>query len=119
MLYVEGMKIKKYSIIHLPLFSFFSKKLYRDVGQNWKGANFSYLFLLLAICWIPPTLNLRESLVESLDSNQLQIINQIPEIHIKNGQTRDQVGITVPVYIARAAHRTTECMKFIVTIKGI
>jgi hypothetical protein len=84
--YTRGMINKKYSIVHLPLFSFFSKKLYRDVGQNWKGANFSYLFLLLAICWIQPTLNLRDQMVESIDSNQLQIINQLPDIHIKNGQ---------------------------------
>jgi hypothetical protein len=116
MLYVEGMKIKKYSIIHLPLFSFFSKKLYRDVGQNWKGANFSYLFLLLAICWIPPTLNLRESLVESLDSNQLQIINQIPEIHIKNG--RVDMDQQKPLYIKHAGETvaiidTTGSMNYI------
>ena len=76
---------KKYSMLHLPLFSFFSKKLYRDVGQNWKGANFAYLFLLLAICWIAPTLNMREHMVQSLDSTQLLLINQIPDIHIKNG----------------------------------
>jgi hypothetical protein len=77
---------KKYSMLHLPLFSFFSKKLYRDVGQNWKGANFAYLFLLLAICWIAPTLHMREQLVQSLDSTQLLLINQLPDIHIKNGR---------------------------------
>lgn len=72
--------------MHLPLFSFFSKRLYRDIGQNWKGANFAYLFLLLAICWIPPTLNLRKNIIQSLDNNQVKIINQIPDIQIKNGQ---------------------------------
>ncbi len=77
---------KKYNIMHLPLFSFFSKRLYRDIGQNWKGANFAYLFLLLAICWIPPTLNLRKNIIQSLDNNQVKIINQIPDIQIKNGQ---------------------------------
>jgi hypothetical protein len=91
---------KKYSILHLPLFSFFSKKLYRDVGQNWKGANFAYLFLLLAICWIQPTLNLRSQVVESLDSNQLQIINQLPDIHIKNG--RVDVDQQKPLFIKNA-----------------
>ena len=77
---------KKYSILHLPLFSFFSKRLYRDVGQNWKGANLSYLFLLLAICWIPPTLSLRKDMIQSLDSNEVKIINQLPDIHIRNGR---------------------------------
>ena len=65
--------------------SFFSKRLYRDVGQNWKGSNLSYLFLLLAICWIPPTLSLRKDMIASMDSNQVKLINQLPDIRIKNG----------------------------------
>ena len=77
---------KKYNIVQLPFLAFFSKKLYRDIGQNWKGANFAYLFLLLAICWIPSTLTLREDLIKSLDSNQVHLINQLPDIHIKNGR---------------------------------
>lgn len=77
---------KKYNIFQLPFLAFFSKKLYRDVGQNWKGANFAYLFLLLAICWVPSTLSLRKDLVKSLDSNQVHLINQLPDIHIKNGR---------------------------------
>ena len=91
---------KKYSIVHLPLFSFFSRKLYRDVGQNWKGANFSYLFLLLAICCILPTLNVRNKIVNSFDNNQLQIINQLPDIHIKNG--RVDMDQQKPLYITQA-----------------
>lgn len=84
-------------MLHLPLFTFFSKRLYRDVGQNWKGANLSYLFLLLAICCIPPTLSLRKDIIQSLDSNQLQIINQLPDIHIKKG--RVMIDQNQPSYI--------------------
>jgi hypothetical protein len=114
--YVIGMMNKKYSMLHLPLFSFFSKKLYRDVGQNWKGANFAYLFLLLAICWIQPTLNLREQMVESLDKNQLQIINQLPDIHIKNG--RVEMEQKKPFYITHGGKNiaiidTTGSMNYI------
>jgi hypothetical protein len=94
---IGEMKSKKYSMFHLPLLSFFSKRLYWDVGCNWKGANLSYLFLLLAICWIPPTLSMRKDLIQSLDNKQLQIINQLPEIHIKNG--RVEVEQEQPYYI--------------------
>jgi len=90
---------KKYSILHLPLLSFFSKRLYRDVGQNWKGANMTYLFLLLAICCIPPTLSLRQDMIQSLDSNQVQFINQLPDIHIKNG--RVEIDQQQPYHITR------------------
>jgi hypothetical protein len=88
---------KKYSIIHLPLMSFFSKHLYRDIGRNWKGANLSYLFLLLAICWIPPTLKLRQEMVKSLDSNQVKIINQLPDIHIANGRVEVDQKAPYPI----------------------
>ena len=73
-------------MLQLPFLSFFSKKLYRDVGQNWKGANIAYLFILLAICWVPVTLQLRREVVQSLGSNQSLLLNQIPDIHIKNGR---------------------------------
>jgi hypothetical protein len=33
--------MKKFSIIHLPLMSFFSEALYRDVGLHWKGTGFN------------------------------------------------------------------------------
>lgn len=77
---------KRYTIFHLPFLAFFSKELYRDVGKNWKGANFAYLFLLLAICWVPSTLSLRKTLINSLDNNSAHLINQLPDIHIKKGQ---------------------------------
>lgn len=60
----------------------------------------AYLFLLLAICWIPPTLSLRKEMMQSLDGNQLHIINQLPDIRIKNGSVR--VDQTEPCYLKRA-----------------
>jgi hypothetical protein len=35
----------------IPL-SFYSKSLYREVRQSWKGRGFIYLLILLAICWL-------------------------------------------------------------------
>ncbi len=82
------MMTKKYSILHLPILSFFSKRLYRDVGRNWKGANMTYLFLLLAICLIPPTINLRKDLIQTLDGKHVELINQLPDIHIEDGRVK-------------------------------
>ncbi|MCF7817486.1 MAG: DUF1189 domain-containing protein [Kiritimatiellales bacterium] len=91
---------KKYSIMHLPLMAFFSQRIYRDVGWSWKGANLAYLFVLLAVCWIPPTLNLREKLLNSLESSQVSLINQLPDIQISNGRViLDQQK---PYYIKKA-----------------
>ncbi len=93
------MKIRKYNLLTVPFLSFFSKRVYRDVGYNWKGINFAYLFLLLAICCIPPTLTMREHMVESLDQGQANIINQIPDIQITDGQVK--VDQTEPLFINR------------------
>lgn len=96
----QTMANKKYSIFFLPLFSFFSKRLYRDIGWNWKGANLAYLFILLAICWIPSTLSLRNQMLTSLGASELNLLNQVPDLHIENGRTI--YPQTKPYFITRA-----------------
>ena len=92
--------MKKYNLMQMPLLSFFSKRLYRDVGYNWKGANLAYLFLLLAICCLPATLHVRENMLKSLEVGQAEFLNQIPEITIRNGSaSTDQKQ---PHFIRRA-----------------
>jgi hypothetical protein len=81
----------------MPFLAFFSKRLYRDVGYNWKGANFAYLFLLLAICCLPATLHTRKDMLQSLETGQVDLINQIPEIQIRNGHVSTEKEI--PYYI--------------------
>jgi hypothetical protein len=93
------MMIGKYNLLSIPFFSFFSKRAYRDVARNWKGVNFSYLFLLLAACCIPPTLTLRDEMVKSLDQGQVGLISQIPDIQVQNG--RVIVDQTEPLHITR------------------
>jgi hypothetical protein len=94
------MKNKRYRLVHMPLLSFFSKRLYRDVGYNWKGANFAYLFLLIAICCVPATLKVRERMLGSLQTSHTEILNQIPDIHIEEGQAA--IPQQQPYFINRA-----------------
>jgi hypothetical protein len=93
------MMIRKYNLISVPFFAFFSKRAYQDVARNWKGVNFAYLFLLLAACCIPPTLSLRDEMTKSLNQGQAGIIQQIPDIRIQNG--RVIVDQTAPLFIKR------------------
>ncbi len=44
--------MRKYTIFHPYVMSFFSKDLYRDVGQNWRGIGAFYLLVLLIISWV-------------------------------------------------------------------
>jgi hypothetical protein len=76
---------RKYSILHIPALSFFSKDLYRDVGLNWRGTCFGYLLLLLAVCWIPGMVMIHLSLSEFVKNEAPKLISQVPTFTIKDG----------------------------------
>jgi len=78
--------MKKFSIIHIPVLSFFSKELYRDVGLYWKGVNFSYLLLLLAICLIPTMIKMHIGFADFVNNDVPTVVEQVPEITITDGQ---------------------------------
>ncbi len=78
--------MKKFSIIHIPVLSFFSKDLYRDVGLSWKGICFAYLLLLLAICWIPIMVKIHLGFSGFINNQAPAFIEQVPEITITDGQ---------------------------------
>ena len=78
--------MKRYTIIHSFLLSFFSKSLYQDVCKNWKGVAFIYLLLLLALCWLPTMFKVHSSISQYVINDAPDIIRQIPEILILNGE---------------------------------
>lgn len=89
--------MRSYSIFHVPVLSFFSKKLYIDVSRNWKGVNFLYLLLLLAVCLIPKMIDLHRGISNFLSIEAPAIVNQVPEITITDG--RVSIKETQPYYI--------------------
>ncbi len=89
--------MKKFSIIHIPILSFFSKELYRDVGLYWKGVNFLYLLLLLAICWIPTMIEIHVGFTDFVNNEAPAFIEQLPEITITNGEV--SISEPQPYYI--------------------
>ena len=90
--------MRKYSLLHPPLLSFFSKDLYRDVGQNWKGIAALYLLLLLAFCWIFETWAVNAKVSQFITNEVPPFVEQIPEITIQDGS----VSINKPVpYLIR------------------
>jgi hypothetical protein len=78
--------MKKFSIIHVPLLSFFSEALYRDVGLHWKGTGFAYLLLLLAVCWIPAMIQIHTGFSNFIANDAPPVVNQVPQITITNGE---------------------------------
>ncbi len=78
--------MKKFSLYHIPILSFFSTALYRDVALNWKGICFVYLFLLLAACWVARAFDMHHEIAQFIDDEAPVIVSQIPTITIQNGQ---------------------------------
>jgi hypothetical protein len=89
--------MKKFSIIHIPALSFFSAELYRDIGLNWKGVAYGYLFLLLVICTIPKMFTLHRNLSAFIDKESPKFVNQIPKITIDKGEVH--IDEQQPYYI--------------------
>lgn len=77
--------MKTFSIFHPLFMSFYSKSLYRDVAKNWTGIAALYLFILLAIVWIPGIMEFTFNLRLFAYENGPSWIQQVPTITIKEG----------------------------------
>ncbi len=77
--------MKKYSLIHLPVLSFYLKDVYRDVCLHWRGTCFPYLLLLLAVCWLPAMVDLHRSLSSFIRNDAPALVIQIPHVTINQG----------------------------------
>lgn len=83
--------MKRYSILHAPVLSFYSEALYRDVCFRWKGTGLAYLFLLLALCWIGPAVKFQLGLAEYLDNEAPKVVSQIPTLTFRDGNASTEV----------------------------
>ena len=77
--------MKRYSIFHPFVLSFFSKDLYSDVAHYWKGGTFLYLGLLLIVCWTPNAIRITRG-VSTFTAQAPEFLDQIPDITITNGE---------------------------------
>ena len=78
--------MRRYRIFQAPVMAFFSPSFYRDVGLQWKGTGFSYLLLLLAICWVPTFIQFQLSVSDYVENKAPALTSQIPPIRIIKGE---------------------------------
>jgi len=83
--------MRRYSIFHPLVLSFFSKSLYRDVAKNWRGTGLLYLLLILALLWIPTIIKGHLGFARFADNDAKAITQQIPAITITNGHASTNV----------------------------
>lgn len=83
---IEGCPQSKTRFYEVWLLAFFSPKLYREVARTWQGTGFLYLFLLLAVCWIPLIYFIVNGLVFFKTNVFKEFLQAIPAISIVNGE---------------------------------
>ncbi len=72
---------RKYSIWKAFPYSFFSKDLYADIGKNWRGTGYRYLFLTLALVVSCRALVFQEYAAENFPG----FIASVPEFKVEKG----------------------------------
>src|SRR2546428_11609695 len=96
--------MRRYSVVHALLLSFFSRDLYRDVARNWRGAGLIYLLLLVALSTVLFLARAQIGIAQWARGEASQVVNQIPPIQIRHGVV--QVSGPSPLII-RASKGTT------------
>lgn len=76
---------KQYSIWHPLWLAYFSKALYRDVGQCWKGVGLLYLLILAAIYSVLGTYNIH-NMVNGAIYQTRPIVSQLPDMTFTDGK---------------------------------
>lgn len=77
---------KKYSVWKAMFLSLFSGELYRDVGRNWKGTGFGYMFLILLLGWIPVAGKMHMDISKSIQEHSGDVFKNLPDFKIQNGK---------------------------------
>lgn len=83
--------MKTYSVVQAPLWSFFSAGLYRDAILRWKGTGMGYLFILLAVCWLPIMGKVHQEVSKFVSTEAPKLVKQIPTITITDGRASVKV----------------------------
>jgi hypothetical protein len=103
--------MKRYSIFHAFVLSFFSRDLYKDVAHHWRGVGFLYLLLLLTICWVPTCIKVGADFSKFANDEAPGVLEQVPNITIANGE----VSISEPMPYTIKNPKTDETLAIIDT----
>lgn len=78
--------MSRYNIFQAIFMSFYSRKLYQDVGQNWGGKTFLYLFVLLSLSWIGDTIFIQSGISRMYARTSDAFVAQIPVLTVTQGK---------------------------------
>lgn len=65
--------------------SFYSKRLYVDVGKRWKGIGILYFVLVIAVFSIPFALRISSDFNRTFNDQIIEPLLQLPKLYLQNG----------------------------------
>ncbi len=83
---IDELQGRRYAPLQALVLSLFSPAVYRDVALNWRGMGLGYLFLLLALTWVPPMGMLQAEIDEFATDVAPTLLERFPTITITDGQ---------------------------------
>lgn len=78
--------MRRYNLIQPLWMAFYSGEVYADVVQSWRSRTFLYLLLLLAINWIPRSIDVSSRVNAWITAEAPYLIQQMPPITLNNGK---------------------------------
>ena len=90
--------MRRYSILHPLWMAFYAGDIYDDVARNWRIQPFLYLIVLLAIGWIPGSMQIQNTVNDWVTHEAPFIIEQMPTITISEGQLSTSVNGPVMIH---------------------
>jgi hypothetical protein len=89
--------MKRYAIHEPFLLSFYAKELYVDVARRWSGFALGYLFLLMALAWLPTMVQFHLQVSSYTGKHAHALAVQFPPMTLRGGQL--SVEGDAPVYV--------------------
>lgn len=78
--------MKRFNYFHIPLLSFHSRNLYREVAHIWKGTGFLWLALIVFVTTLPSCMVYKASFSNLLDKQGEHVLAQVPAVTIEKGE---------------------------------
>jgi len=89
--------VRRFSNFQALLPSFYSRGLYADVANQWKGAGLLYQLILIVLATVAVAIRVQISMAHFATHEAPPVIAQVPTIHIVNGEV--SVNRLTPVTI--------------------
>lgn len=78
--------MRRFSLLHPLWMAFYDGAIYEDVARFWRNRVFLYLLLLLALTWIPITIQTQNQVDEWVSREAPFYIDQVPDLSLSGGE---------------------------------